>query len=448
MADQMFRNRFRVGYRQQTVWGTPAAEGAVANWSWIKCTWVTDTPARDIEDLNVGIGQTGTDDRPSVGAKKGNVTFSYRLTSMAAGYVATPALTTILTLIEDWLGASTVGGAVNVEELKDDGGTDANTWEFKAASALLAEIGVAFFFGNSVDGIQGLGWIESQAGGAGTDATLIMDTRAVPDDTNDDNDNLTDLWEMATLYPDDTHPTPFTLRVVGHNIDHDVRYIDCIIESMKITLDAAKQMIVEISARYYDQHYAAAGTFVAGNAPPDDLEIPTLTGPNNSRAIIVEATQIAGYDDGTADPQGVCGIEDLEVEITADLEERPCHGARHVGKVYVSAYHCTVNATFPFDQADMTAMSTEQAEADYNALRTMIEKSLGSGALCRFLFEVGDTAGQMFSILIPSMRINAAYSHGESGNKAMTSASFQAAPYANDGAATAGGNKAFRLAFG
>ena len=432
----MLNDEFSVAYKAQSAHGIPATQGAKSTWSWIRVTFPQDSAADEQEELAVSSGVIGAGDQVVPGRRAGSLSFQFNLGSQASDWDGTaPALTAINTLIKDFFGGYSTGSAPTADAIAS---ADGNTWTTDAGTYV---VGNAYGTKGEASGtVDAINWVESGTSGA---LTLFQTSRATPDAD-------ADVVHFANLYPSATQPTPITIRIVSDGASEDMRYVNCYPKSLKMSLTAAKGIIATMEFNYYGRHLANDGGLYATEEPQT---LPPLMGQNHAR-ILLAKDSIAALDSDTPLLHGLCGLDELEVEVLANIEVDPCHGsADGVSGCQLTDKVCNVSVFVPFDAANLTATETELASTDgssggYNNLRSKIEGLYESQTKISWSIEIGTTPGRLMAMRIGSGYISARPSVATVGKRVGYRLQLRSGPYTGDSVDTNAASKAFNLCFG
>ena len=433
---------FSVAWKSQSAFGTPATQGAKSTWNWIKVTFPQDSPSDEQEELQVSTGTVGAGDAIIPGRRAGTLSFTWNLTSQKSDYAGTPGNTALTDLIEQFFGSSASTGATVTNGLASSG-TDATTWETNSGTYAP---GNAYAVANDSGVVEAINWVESVSG-----TTLTMFQASREKDLADNSE----IVQFLNFYPSATASSPFTLRITGTAAAEDMRYLNCYPTSLKLTLTAAKGIQATMTCSYYGRHLAADGGLYAGTDPfgdgSDNLVVPPLAGQHHARVMIAANKLTSLLDDASTEvPEGLCGLDELEVNFESEIETSPCHGATDgVSAAQLTNKVMKVTCFVPFDNSKLTATVTETATSpDYNNLQINLESWYEAQDAISFSCEVGKKAGQLFCVRAPRMYIDTRPQPATVGKRVGYRLTLRSAPYSGDGSSTGAGNKPYTISFG
>lgn len=425
MATLLHTNQISVGFRNQSDFQTPAADGTAADWSWLATTPPEITPARETEDLGLASPQPMGEFAPIVGSQFGG-TFkvTFPLTSQAAAYDPTsapPVVTPEMSLFRDCIGSSTIG-AYTANGVDASGGGESNALTLASGGSLVE--GAAYIFGAGTTP-RSIGWVKAVDT---LDVDLIEDMAALVA-------NSDEIFPMVTVYASAAQPTARTFRVVGAGLQ-DVRLIGCIPTKLEMPLEAGKVMTCTITFTFLRMDFADIGDGPGLQIPTTFGRIPALLGDHGARLTI---DGIANSD-GTAKPHGSCDV--VNVSLTVDLITRAtkCHGSNQgVGGLEVTDRKLSLALTVPYS-------------SDYVTTGVPIhEVAFAAGTGLSFSLEAGSEFGQMFALLVPNALVKDQWSWTNDNGVYAIAVNCVAGTYDGDGAAAspaAPANTVFRAAFG
>jgi hypothetical protein len=425
MAVLFHDKQLSVGFRDQSDFQTPAADGTVANWSWLATTTPEISLARETEDLGLASPQPMAELAPVVGSQFGGTfKITFPLSSQADAYdptAAPPVVTPEMALFRDCIG-SAVTTAYTADGVAAAGGGDANALTLDTGGDLVE--GAAYIFGAGTTP-RSIGWVKAVDT---LDVDLIEDMAALVV-------NADEIFPMVTVYASAAQPTPRTFRMVGAG-GQDVRFVGCIPTKLEMPLEAGKVITVTVTFTFLRVDYATIGSGPGLQVPTQFGRVPALLGDHGARLTL---NGIASQD-GTAKPHGSCDV--VNVSLTVDLITRAtkCHGSNQgVGDVEVVDRKLSIAATIPYsDEYTVAGVPTP-------------ELSFQEGTGISFSLEAGDTFGQMFALLVPNMLVKDQWNLTSDNGVYAVSFNGVAGTYDGDGAAAspaAPANAVFRAAFG
>ena len=415
MANYMSERLFSIGYSDQANLTT-----ATSSFTFLQAPFPTINFAREVEDLGLTAAQDFAIEARKVGSKHGGtLSFTVPLRSQPSSYDPTSDAITVnpeMDLLTELIGN---GDSYGYSASEIAGGTDANTF---VTTSAVTQPGHMMWTGAVASGVHmlsSLGWSKSVTGQT---HTMFEDAIAVPAAGNG-------VYPRRTIFPDSTQvPTPKTFCVRGAYAEHDIRLIGCIPEGATISFGAGDVPTVEFTYRFTDYSLESSGGLTAAT---EFTRLPPVLGNRKGRVFI------NGTNTGAADSEGTCGVGGFSVTITPELVEVPCHGAAEgVSEMKIIRRDATVSFNVPYNAS--TTSGTD----------TIFGNSLTSGTGVSISLQVGDRAGQIFAMLIPSAIVTAQPSFGVNDSLVGWSVEAQPGAYTGDGSSTAPGDTSFRIAFG
>ena len=415
MANYMSERLFSLGYSDQVDLTT-----ATSSFTYLQATFPTINFAREVEDLGLTAAADFAVEARKVGSKHGGtMSFTVPLRSQPSTYDPTSDSITVnpeMDLLTEIVGnASSYGyGASQIA-----GGTDANTF---VTTSAVTQPGFMMWTGAVSSGVHmlsSLGWSKSVTGQT---HTMFEDTIAIPAASDG-------VYPQRTIYPDSSQvPTPKTFTVKGSYAEHDIRLIGCIPEQAVLTFGAGDVPTVEFTYRFTDYSLESSGTLTAAT---EYVRLPPVLGNKKGRVFI------NGTSTGVANAEGTCGVGGFQVTITPELVEIPCHGAAEgVSEMKIVRRDATLSFNVPYN-ASTTASND-----------SIFANSLSDGTGVSISLQVGDRAGQIFALIVPSALVTAQPSFGVNDSIVGWTVEAQPGTYTADGSSVAPGDTSFRMAFG
>ena len=254
---------------------------------------------------------------------------------------------------------------------------------------------------------------------------------------------------FVNIYPSNNQPfdgTGATFRICGNDAAEDMRYTNAFPTSLKLSLNAAKGIQATMTVKYYGRHLAADGGL---HTVPEDRACPPLMGQHNAR-VMIASNAIAAFDNGTEVVEGLCGLDELEVDFLTEQEMDPCHGATDgVSGAQLSNKVAKVACFVPFDATNLTATETEKSSnPDYNNLRTVLEGFYENRTSISFTCAVGTEPGRLFGIRVPRAYVESRPQVATVGKRVGYRLNLRSAPYTGDGSSDDAGNSPYVMCFG
>tara|TARA_R110000824_G_scaffold131166_1_gene293090 strand:+ start:7810 stop:9045 length:1236 start_codon:yes stop_codon:yes gene_type:complete len=411
----MSERLFSLGYSDQVDLTT-----ATSSFTYLQSTFPSISFAREVEDLGLTAAQDFSIEPRKVGSKHGGtLSFTVPLRSQPSAYDPTSDSITVnpeMDLLTELIGnaADTPYSAGQI-----GGSNDANTWHTTSVDHAVGMASWAGLVSGGVHMMSSLGWIKTLAA---HEHTLFEDGIATPPNGNG-------VYPMRTIYPDSAQvPTPKTFVVKGGHAEHDIRLIGCIPEGATISFSAGDVPTVEFTYRFTDYSLDSSGGLTAAT---EYMRLPPVLGNRKGRVFL------NGTSTGVANTEGTCGVGSFQVTITPELVEVPCHGAAEgVSEMKIIRRDATIGFNVPYNAT--TTSGTD----------TIFGNSLSAGTGISISLQVGDRAGQIFALLIPSAIVTAQPSFGVNDSLVGWSVEAQPGAYTADGSSVAPGDTSFRMAFG
>ena len=421
MASFFKRDVFSVGFGDQTVYDT-----AVAITDIMETTLFDVSFAREINDLPLARTADFEEPQRVVGSKHGGtISFQAPMTSQAEGFDPTagvPVITNpLLKLIKDFFGSSHVDPDYNNTIVA---GSDGNTWVVDSGETFLpgqayATVGADPFVSHSAGFIKSVSTVTGQLfEDAGDNPTV--------DDTVD---------PMLTFYNGTTvaQPTPRTFAMYGDGAAQLCKFVGCMPQQLQISMTAGQVPMATFTYVFTDYEYATSGGGL--QAVTNYQRLAPIMGDERGRVFI------NGTSTGTADPDGTCGLTDLQLTIDCELTPIPCHaGAQGYSDSIVRRRVATVTGSVPWTN-DLTPAFVSGTDNIFN-------NALTNGTTISLSMQTGANSGKLMQFLIPAAIVKAQSSQVDQNGLQGFDFTLGVGSYDGDGASTNAGDSDIRLAFG
>lgn len=417
MSDFFGEELFSAAFADQVAFDIP--DGS-PSWTHFLSTLPAISLNREVEDLKLGTGQDFAVQPRKVGSKHGGtVVFSVPLRSQLSTYdpsAGAPVKNPEVILLEELIGTSITGAYAAAPFAA---ASDARTWNLTSISPDVGSMYIAELAGIA----KAIGWVKKVTAGTPNVIDLQEDGVVIPDAA----DNLV---QSITMYGDGSQPTPKTFRLKGISDDHDVWLIGCIPEGVTITMDAGELPTAEFTYRFTDWLYKTAsgdGLLTA----TDYVRLPPILGVHTGRVWINGIVD----SDGTAEPEGTCGLGSFQIEIGCVLADLRCHSASQgVSDIVVQRRTAKASFTIPHTIDWIVAEDSKW------------EDSLENGTPLSLSMQVGAAPGQIFAMVMPAGVVSAQPDYGPNDGLIGWSVEMEPDEFTGDDVSTNAGNTAFRLA--
>lgn len=403
IPSNLFGLHTAVAVKVQSNYTTEYDTNADVNWDWLDCEVVLPdklTLAHEVTELVRPQAVVGAIGKPLVGGRfGGELTIRGVIDGVATDeWAALDAVTAspLFTLVTDAIGVGYTVTAVEDNCLADSADTNMNV-----TLSTGYEVGCLVSWGDSTDQdpVTGMGWITT-ATDAATDTVTLAGTPATAAAAT--YDTLSTYTAAVTL----DQPTPRTFRIVGHDVDWDLRLVSCVPKSCKLTFLPGQVALAEIvySVGGYrwdeDDHgglvdadlttrqrtpgrYVNLGDGAAWHAYN---EMPALTSGNGGRVLI----------DGTAWTRGLgAGIE-VTVTNRIDYMRSP-GGYEGVAGAVVAQRDVEVRLSAEVQDSDRGGTA-----GDY---QVGWSRKFEEGTSTELDLQLGVTAGQLLAIYAPALYV-------------------------------------------
>lgn len=409
---------FSVGFDDQTTFDE--ADGA-PSWNILEATRPDVTFARNIETFALSRSSDFEEDARAVGSKHGGtLTFSAPLTSQAAAYDPTSGAPTVdnplMKLIKDFIGNQHIGSTGSDIAV---GGSDGDTWELTSGNL---DSGAAYLTGTgSSFAVSSAGFVKSYST---TTQELFEDAIATP--ANGD-----DVYPTVTFYAGSTvqQPTFRTFGLFGDDATLYAQFVGCWPQRMVINANAGQTPTVEFTFGFtdYEMNTSDGGLQSVTNYQ----RVAPLLGTDNARVFI------NGTSTGTADPDGTCGVTDLQLEVSCEYTEVSCHAA--------SQGVSTVSLNRRIGTLRFSALWSSDIISGTDSI---FGNSLTNDTTFSFSLQTGSTAGKAFGFLIPAAKVRT--QPGITDANGLLAVSVEAGPsaYSGDSGTGAPSDSILRVYFG
>ena len=418
MPNYWGENLFATAFVDENTYGeTPA----VPSWIVMVSTRPEVNFGRSIEDLGLSTSTDFSTQPKVVGTRHEGSTFTFRvpLRDQLSTYddpTDSLAQNPELLLLQKAMGTKHTGTSVAADIAAL---STACVWELTAATP---DEGACYYTGtNGAQTANTLGWVTDLTG---TTATIFEDGIAIPAAGED-------LYGMYTFASDASQPSSFSFRYKGASDDHDVILQGCMIETVTLTMNSGMVPVLEFSCRFDDWRYdtASGDGLLSGT---EYVRLAPIMGVHQGRVTI------DGGSTGTADATGTCGIGNLQVEITNELQDLACHGGdQGFSNVLVLRRMARVSFTIPYTTDYITGTNSDW------------DLSLENGTTKSMMVQVGKTVGQMFSLFIPeAVVVEQAQLGPQDGIIGWSVVMEPDDGYSGDSGSTFPANTSFRIALG
>ena len=412
---------FSVGFADQAAY---SAKDNAPSYTYLVCELPDISFNREIEELDLGLDNDGVAPQRVVGSTHGG-TFTIRmpLRGQSSAYDPSGTMTETpeIKLLKELIGTKVDESFVNGDGVAS--GSDANTVEL--AGVLTA--GAFAVFGEADDkSIHATGFVKSQSGPL---AQLFEDSIV---------STVGDRLPSMTLFPNGSQPTAKTFTIKGNDSSQSISMIGCIPESGSISLESGKVPMLEITYRFTGYEYDTSdGGLQSATA---FTRLSPILGTSKGRVWIGggnAAGNGTGVSNGSAETTGTCGVGSFKLDIALDVYEIPCHGASQgVSTVYVSKRNFTTSFTIP----------QESTHVDATTKDSVWGVSLSQEKGYSVSVQVGETAGNIFAVLIPAAVVTAQPGWGEVEGVQGFTLEMQPSDWSGD-TGSAPANTPIRLAF-
>lgn len=420
--------RFSVGIASQSDIVT-----AGASWVWVDCEMPQVTYRPMQLDTARSSQSRGSRSAPLPGAVLPVLSIKFPVPAQPSDYDLTADTPAPLGLLEPALAPLTASPATIAYQLNGVSPSDANTVTLNTSSG---SMGALLAFATGGTGAAHTGWISSLTGGGPYTAGLFEDLGVAPT-ANDER------LPTATYYPD-TSPTmqSWTLRVVGESAQQDRRYIGFIPESVTFAIEDDR-LVCTIQGPCYGGEDLSNSS--GGLQPLDDIQtLDAVTGAARYTLASQTATAsnkvVIGEDlnDGTADPNGSCGLADVSWSIAYK------HHAVTAPSQTLGVYDVVIAAV------DVTATVAVPVISDYEAaskdnVLTWAWENRSAVSLCCYY---GTRAGRLFAQRLPAGKVQAYPERTMINGVEHWKATLRAGHWDGDGSSSGAGQKPYTVAVG
>ena len=394
---------------------------------------------QEVTEMETLTGQAGAASEKIIGAKSGQITFNMPLETLPSDYDPTAdsigdagIVSPVWCLIANAMGSTTqtgvTGGTTSLKNTEFWKGDSMHTKPYSAnildagssTSVIVADAGNGANYDAGMYSLHGTNADETdcQAGfikTIATDALTLFEASQNAAATNDDR------FSTATAYVSDDAPRPLTIRYTGNETELCYKLVGAICSGFSITMNSKEVPVASFTYDFID--YAA-------DKVDGTLTVPTA---------YARAHRIVGNKGGRLTLGGgqTCGIEDLSIEYTAELQDISCHSsAEGISERLVKKRTTACSFTVPhqttddiYDEAGDSANKGNHQWQHYFENQTEI--SLG--------VEVGTVAGTYLAFLMPAGKITEAPSLSDRDGFNAYNLSMEANAYTGDTGAASDG---------
>lgn len=425
-TDILDNERFCFGFADQSNLTTKSAT-AIASYTYLDATFPDISEDGEVDDEKRSVKGRGTVSKVSVGRVRYPWSFKCEMPGQLTTYNPTlgaPSLVGAWQLVAEALGANAAGAYLAA------GVAAASTAKLINWASTTPKLGCGYVVGTGLtDGlVKSIGWLKSLAVQAGT---LFQDMRASP--VTGDN-----IYQTVTMFPGITNPTPKTFGLFGEHAYQSIKGIGAMPMKLTFSWDKADKLWCQFDyVCYGGQAEDADGGTIVSPQLTKVLEPAKGTG---AARIMVASNRITSFFDGTADPDGTCGLRNLQLTLDFSHYANECVAkAERVDAVKVRSPKCSLSFWAP-RVTDLQDPTYTPQDIWHAALERQHQVS--------FSYEMGDTIGQLFGLLIPGglirTRPTPAIQDGAWGWNVV----LDAGDYQLDGASTDAGNSGVRLMIG
>ena len=397
---------------------------------------------QEVTEMDTLTGQAGAASEKIIGAKSGQITFNMPLETLPSDYDPTAdnisdagIVSPVWCLIANAMGSTTQSGVTggttslkNTEFWKGDAmhikGYSANILDAgSSTSTLVADGGNGVNYDAGMYSLHGTdgddtdcqaGFIKTIA----TDALTLFEPSQNAAATNDSR------FSSATAYVSDDAPRPLTIRYTGNDATLCYKLVGAICSSFSITMNSKEVPVASFTFDFID--------YVADSVD-GTLTVPTAY----SRAFRIVGNKGGRLTFSAMGAGAKCGIEDLSIEYTAELQDISCHSsAEGISERLVKKRTTACSFTVPHNTTDTiydeAGGSTTYGNHQYqHYFENQTELSLG--------VEVGTVAGTYLSFLMPAGKITEAPSLTDRDGFNAYNISMEANAYTGDTGAASDG---------
>ena len=233
------------------------------------------------------------------------------------------------------------------------------------------------------------------------------------------------VYGSSTVFLSNTQPTPFTLEWLGSSDNIKYRFVDCVVTSASITMNAREQPTLAVTIRSGDFANDASGGAPSAAALTDRPQLPVVLSDNGARVVDASAEQKAGT---------------VSINLSMDVaDEVNYDAAQGIARFVTTKRSVEVQIVSP-------AAATGASKLDDPA--ALIAPGTSAGAV---QIEASTTPGRAFSALIAAGVLRELQTLGDANSLVSVTTTMECAIYSGDstdsGSMGSAADTPFRLAF-